>query len=342
MLTIKALAEILGGVLEGAGSEHTEIRAIAAIDKAGAHEASFIVNPEYAKFAPSTKAGVVIVGRKMDDCPRPQIVHKNPYWAFAKTSQMFASVREELKVISDQAFVAKSVKIGKNVTIYPFVYVSDGCELSDDVVLFPGVYLGREVKIGKGTILRASVSVEDRCVVGERVLIHANTAIGADGFGFAPGDEGIAKIPQVGIVRIGDDVEIGGGSTIDRAAMGETVIGKGVKIDSSVHVAHNVQVGSDTMLCGGVFIAGSAKIGSRSILAGCASVAPHVSIGDGVTIGGLGGVTKSIKEPGEYMGFPAIPAGEWRRQIASMRRLKHLEERLRRLEAQLESQGQKS
>lgn len=337
-ISIEELAKKLGGSVHlPDASERTDtiIQSIAPVDKAKSQDVTFLINPEYMKFAATTEAAVVIVGKVVAECRRPQIIHSNPYWAFAKTSQLFAPVRSENGQVSAEASIASTAKIGKNATIYPFVFVSDGCEIGENVVLFPGVYLGRGVKIGRDTIIRASVTIEDGCILGERVLVHGNTVIGADGFGFAPGRDDIAKIPQVGIVRIGDDVEIGGGSTIDRAAMGETVLGRGTKMDSSAHVAHNVRIGENTMICGGVFIAGSAKIGNRVILAGCSTLNNHVEIADGVTVGGLAGVTKSLEEPGEYMGFPAVPAGEWRRQIASIRRLKNMEERIRKLERSL-------
>jgi UDP-3-O-[3-hydroxymyristoyl] glucosamine N-acyltransferase len=248
---------------------------------------------------------------------------------------MFAPRRDETRKVDSRAFVAADAKVGHNVTIYAGAYVSEGCVIGDNAVLYPGVYLGRGVVVGDDSELRANVVIEDGCRIGHRVLIHANTSIGADGFGFAPGRHEIAKIPQVGIVRIDDDVEIGAGSTIDRAAMGETLIGKGCKLDSSVHVAHNVKLGDHTMVCGGSFVAGSAKIGRWCILAGCSSVNNHVEIADRVVVGALAGVTKSLKEPGEYMGFPAMPAGEWRREIASVRRIRGIEERLRKLEQQL-------
>lgn len=336
-ISIAELAEKLGGTvhLPQGAMDTAIIQGIAAVDKAKPNDATFLIQPEYMKFASTTAAAVVIAGKVLSDCPRPQIIHSNPYWAFAKTSQMFAPVREEDGKVSPQAYVDSSVKMGKNVTIYAFAFVSAGCEIGDNSVLFPGVYLGRGVKVGSETVLRANVAVEDGCIIGNRVLIHANTTIGADGFGFAPGKDDIAKIPQVGIVRIEDDVEIGGGSTLDRAAMGETVMGRGSKMDSSAHIAHNVRVGQHTMICGGVFVAGSAKIGNRVILAGCSTINNHVEIVDGVTIGGLAGVTKSIEEAGEYMGFPAIPAGEWRRQMVAIRRLKNMEDRLRKLERSL-------
>lgn len=336
-LTLMTLAKNLGGSVhrpDGAVDDIV-ISGIAPVDKASSNEITFLINPEYMKFASSTKAGAVIVGSVIPDCLRPQLIHDNPYWAFATTFQMFAPVRAESGTIDSRAFVASDAKIGANVTIYAGAYISEGCVVGDNTVVFPGVFLGRQVTVGDACVIRANVVVEDGCRIGNRVLIHANTTIGADGFGFAPGASSIAKIPQVGIVRIEDDVEIGAGTTIDRAAMGETLISKGCKLDSSVHVAHNVKLGAHSMMCGGAFIAGSAKIGEWCVLAGSTSVSNHVELGDRVTIGALAGVTKSLKEPGEYMGFPAVPAGQWRREVAAVRRLQKLDERVRNLEEKL-------
>lgn len=337
-LTVHELAEKLSAELflpDSSLGSKSELTGIAAVDKAKPSDVTFLINPEYMKFAATTEAAAVIVGKVIPDCPRPQLIHKNPYWAFAKTSQLFAPVRTEDGSISREAYVAPTAKIGRAATVYPFAFISEQAEVGDGAVIYPGVFVGRGAKVGHGTILRANVVVEDGCVVGERNLIHANTVLGADGFGFAPGSDDIAKIPQVGIVRTGDDVEIGAAATIDRAAMGETLIRSGCKLDSSVHVAHNVQIGEHTMVCGGAFIAGSAKIGKWNILAGSSNINNHVVLADRVTVGAMAGVTKSITEPGEYMGFPAIPAGEWRRQIASFRRLNELTERVKRLEAKL-------
>jgi UDP-3-O-[3-hydroxymyristoyl] glucosamine N-acyltransferase len=291
-----------------------------------------LIQPEYFKFASSTAAGLVIVGKRLDDCSRLQLIHKNPYWAFAKTSQIFAPSIKQSGSISQKAHISESARIGANTTIYPNVVVDDHARVGDHCVLYPGTYIGRHASIGNSTVLRANVVIEHDCKIGERVLIHAGTVIGSDGFGFAPGEHDIAKIPQVGNVVVGDDVEIGAGSTIDRAAMGETRIGQGCKLDSSVHVAHNVHIGDHSMVCGGAHIAGSAKLGRWNILAGASNVTNHVTTAERVTIGAMAGVTKSLKESGEYMGFPAVPMREWRRQIASVRRLESLFERVRKLE----------
>ena len=336
-MTLSDLAAKLGASIHRPDGKDDPImiKSIAPVDKASSSDVTFLINPEYMKFAAITSAAAVIVGKVIPDCPRPQIVHENPYWAFATTFQMFVEPRQESGKVDPRAFVAPDAKLGSNVTVYAGAYISEGCTIGDDSVIFPGVFLGRGVKIGASCVLRANVVIEDGCVIGQRVLIHGNTTLGADGFGFAPGKDNIAKIPQVGIVRVEDDVEIGAGSTIDRAAMGETLIGRDCKLDSSVHVAHNVRLGDHTMMCGGAFVAGSAKIGQWCILAGSTSISNHVELGDRVTIGALAGVTKSLKEPGEYMGFPAVPAGQWRREIASIRRIKSLDERIRNIEERL-------
>jgi UDP-3-O-[3-hydroxymyristoyl] glucosamine N-acyltransferase len=344
MLTLKELADELGGSLHGvsdSAASQISIEGISAVDRAKSSDVTFLIKPEYMKFASSTAAAAVIAGKPLDDCPRPQIIHKNPYWAFAKTAQKFSPKRHENQTVSELAYVSKTAKLGKGVTVYPFAFISDGCDVGDYSVIYPGAFLGVNTKIGSHVVIRASVTIEDHTVIGHRVLIHGNTVIGADGFGFAPGETDIAKIPQVGIVRIGDDVEIGGGSTIDRAAMGETYIRSGCKLDSSVHVAHNADIGDHTMMCGGAFVAGSAKIGKWNILAGSSNVNNHVVLGDRVVIGAMAGVTKSLNEPGEYMGFPAVPAAEWRRQIASIRRLEALTERVAKLEEALANYDKK-
>ncbi len=333
-ISLKQLVSRLGASLHvpHGSSENVELGGVGPIDKALPTDVSFLTNPDYLRFASTTKAAAVIVGKVLPDCPRPQIVHKNPYWAFAMTAQAFVAPRMESGQIDPEAFVSPQAKIGRGVTIYPLAYVSEGAVVGDRSVLFPGVYLGRDVRVGADSILRANVVVEDGCVIGDRVLIHGNTTIGADGFGFAKGDDGHAKIPQIGIVRIENDVEIGAGCTVDRAAMGETLIGQDTKLDSSVHVGHGAKIGPHGILCSGAAIGGSAKIGKWAVLAGATSVSNNVELGDHITIGALSGVTKTLREAGEYMGFPAVPANQWRREVAGVRRLKNLEERIRNLE----------
>ena len=337
-IEVKELAERLGATLHiPNGADATVVvENVGPVDKATSKDVTFLINPDYFKYAPTTKAAAVIVGSVIVDCPRLQIVHSNPYWAFATAFQMFVDPRVESGSIDESSWVSAEAEIGKNVTIYPGVYVSEGVSIGDSSVLFPGVYLGRGVKVGAKTILRSNVVVEDGCILGDRVLIHGNTTVGADGFGFAKGESNHAKIPQIGIVRIEDDVEIGAGCTIDRAALGETVIGRGSKLDSSVHVGHGAKIGAHGILCSGAAIGGSAKLGEWVVLAGSTSVSNNVELADHVKIGALAGVTKSLRQAGEYMGFPAVAANQWRREVAAVRRLKSMEERISNLEKLLD------
>jgi len=316
-----------------------EVVGVAPIDQARAGQITFLTNPEYAKYAAHCQAGAVITAAAIEQCPVPQIIHPNPYYAFARTAQHFCKPKRSYTGISPQSSVAASAKIGKNVTIFPFVTVSADAEVGDDTVLFSGVFVGEGAFIGAQCELRANVVVEYGCILGNRVLVHGGTVIGADGFGFAPGDHDIAKIPQVGIVRIADDVEIGPGCTIDRAAMGETRIGRGTKLDSQVHVAHNVVVGEHCMLCGQSGMAGSAKLGNWITIAGQSGVNSHVKICDHVTLGAMSAIVADVESKGTYIGFPAEPASAWHRQMASLRRMPMVEKRLRAIEAAVEELG---
>ena len=310
-----------------------EVLGVAPIDKAQAGQITFLTNPEYAKYASSCRAGAIIVAIPVADCPVPQIVHANPYYAFARTAQIFHKSQRSFSGVSSQAFVDPTAKLGSGVTIYPFAFIGAKSVIGDNTTIFSGVFVGDSVTIGKACDIRANAVIEYGCILGDRILVHGGAVIGADGFGFAPGENDIAKIPQVGIVRIADDVEIGPLCTIDRAAMGETKIGRGSKLDSQVHIAHNVSVGENCMLCGQAGIAGSAKLGNWITIAGQSGINSHVNICDHVTLGAMSAIVTDVDQKGTYMGFPAETASVWRRQLASTRRLPLVEKRLRAMEA---------
>ncbi len=313
------------------------LRGVAPIDHAREGDVTFLSNLNFEKSLQTTGASVVITRSILESCKKPQIIHVNPVLAFAKTAQLFYQPKHESRSVSEKAFIDESVKLGESVTIYPMAYVGKKASIGSRSTIYPGVYVGDDAVIGEDTILFPNVVIGDQCQVGSRVIIHGGTVIGGDGFGFVPGElepgkKEIVKIPQTGIVVLEDDVEVGAGSTIDRATMGVTRIGKGTKIDSSVHVAHNVQIGQNCFICGQAGIAGSAKIGNWVVLAGHSGVADHIEIGDGVTLGGMGGFTKNTLTPGEYMGFPAMPARDWKRLQAYIRNLPRYEERLKKIE----------
>jgi UDP-3-O-[3-hydroxymyristoyl] glucosamine N-acyltransferase len=287
---------------------------------------------KFFQYLERTQAAAVIVGERLEDCNLVQLVHPEPYWAFAKTAQMFVQEDYGTPFISDQAYISEDAVLGENCVVHPRVHIMAGAKIGAGCVFFPGVYVGKDVEIGEGTVLRANVVIETHSVIGDRCLIHAGSVIGADGFGFAPGREGNAKIPQTAGVKIGNDVEMGANCTIDRGALEDTVIGDGSKFDSQVHVAHGCSVGAHSMICGQSAMGGSSKLGERCIIGGGSSVKDHVEHGDGVILGGHSASTKDIPKSGVYIGFPAQPQEEWRKVTAYIRSLPRLVERLKKLE----------
>jgi len=318
------------------GGGDVEVEGVAPIQDAIAGQITFLTSGQYARFLADTKASAVILGARSDDCRIPQLLHENPYWAYAKATQLFYVPRPLPTGVSDRAFVSDGVQLGAEVTIHGLAYIDEGARLGDRVVVYPGAYVGRDVVIGDDTVLHANCVVEADSELGRQVIVHAGAVIGGDGFGFAPGREGLAKIVQSGRVSIGDDVEVGPNSTVDRGALADTVIGRGTKIDSQVQIAHNVTIGEDCMLCGMTAIAGSAKLGNRVLIAGHSAVNNNCEIGDNVQAGGMTGLTKHTREAGQYLGVPAMPASDWRKEQVRLRRLPKLERRVRELETALQ------
>lgn len=334
-MKLSAIAKLIGAELvTGKNADgDTEITGVAPIAAAKPGELTFLTDLAFASHLAQSSAAAVIIAKAAVDVPAAQLVHNNPYFAFAKAAQIFHAPLRGNGKISDRAEIAQSAKLGQGVTVHAFVTVADDAVIGDGVELFPGVYVGRGAIIGKDSVLRANAVLEYGCKLGERVLVHAGAVIGADGFGFAPGETEIAKIPQIGAVTVGNDVEIGPNTTIDRGAMHDTMIGNGTKLDSHVHVAHNCVIGEHCMLCGMSAMAGSAKLGNWVILAGGTCVDNKVEMGDRTTLGGFSAMTKDTDGPGVYIGFPAQPGGEWRRQIVMQRRLPELLKRIKDLEA---------
>ncbi len=300
---LERLAEFVGGSV--AGDASTLISGIAGIDEAGEGEITFLANARYASKLSFTRASAVIASVAVKD--KPTIVTSNPYLAFAKLLDYFNNGRSVKSGVAPTAFISSAADIGRDVSIYPNVYISDGARIYDRAVLYPGVFIGDGVEVGEDTVIYSNVSVREGCIIGERVIIHCNAVIGSDGFGFVKDGDKHVKIPQVGIVRIEDDVEIGACVAIDRATMGETVIGKGTKVDNLVQIAHNVRIGRDSLIIAQVGISGSASIGERVTLAGQVGVVGHISIGDDCMVGGQSGVRRSLPKGGIFSGNPCIP-----------------------------------
>jgi UDP-3-O-[3-hydroxymyristoyl] glucosamine N-acyltransferase len=332
--TLDELAALVGGKVEGDGS--LQVRGIASLEEAGEGQISFLAELKHRGRLEKTRASAVIVPANLPPFPRPLIRTPNPYLAYAKVQAFFQGQPRLPRGVDPRAFIGQGVKIGRDVSIFPFVFVGDGCEVGDRAVLYPGVYLGESVRVGEESVLYPDVVVMDRCLVGKRVILHAGTVIGSDGFGFARDGAKHVKIPQVGIVVIEDDVEIGANCAIDRAAMGKTRIKRGVKTDNFVHIGHSVTVGEDTILVAQVGISGSTEVGSRVALGGQVGVVGHIKIGDGAMIGAQAGVGQDVA-PGQILsGSPAFPHREWLRAQAAFQKLPEMKRRLAELEKKLE------
>lgn len=269
-----------------------------------------------------------IVGKRGSDAIHSQtflasaILVQDPYRSFLDLIPLFFSHEPRTAGIHPSAVIDPSAHIAEGALIAPGCFVGAGACIGENATLFPNVYIDRDVKIGASVTLHAGVSIRNGVEIGDRVTIHNNAVIGADGFGFTPDAKlGLRKVPQLGNVQIGNDVEIGAGSCIDRGAFGPTIIGRGCKIDNLVQIGHNVVLGEFVIVCGQVGIAGSVKIGDGVVLGGQSGVADHLNLSKGVRVAGGAGVVGDLKEPGDYAGYPAIPAREWRRLQVSLRRL---------------------
>ncbi len=297
------------------------IDGVAPLAGAGEAQLSFLSNSKYATQLASTRAAAIFVS---DDVPGDDdrfIRVANPYYAMASVVAKYFDRRPMPNGISPLASIAATATLGANVAIGPFSTIADGVVLGDGVVIFQNVSIEAGTAIGDGTIVYPQVSIYDRSIIGKRCIIHSGVVIGADGYGFATEGGRHHKIPQIGIVRIGDDVEIGAGSTIDRAALGETTIGDGTKIDDQVMIGHNVKVGRHCLLVAQVGIAGSTELGDYVVVAGQSGFGGHLTIGSGVQVAAKSAVLHDVADGAKVMGIPAVPFREFARREAMLRRM---------------------
>ncbi len=332
--SVKELAELLGGGFSGDGSE--VISGVASLADALKGDVTFVSGGRNLKLLSETRASAVIVKdsgffRKAGSGLNLILV-PNPPLAFAEVIGIFRPAFRPAPGIDPKAAVHPGAVIGEGVSIQAFSVVEEGAEVGGGVILYPGVYVGRGASIGGDTVIYPGAAVMERCVVGSRVIIHCNAVIGSDGFGYARDGDAYRKIPQTGIVRVCDDVEIGACATIDRATLGETVVGRGTKIDNLVQVAHNVRIGEDTVIAAQTGIAGSTIIGSGVQFGGQAGVAGHIKIGDRSVVGAKSGVARDIPAASVFSGFPAIPHGQWLRAQNLYAKLPELKKKIEELE----------
>lgn len=313
------LVEFVGG--DYAGPQDLSVTAVNTLSDAAADEISFLSNSKYAARLKDTKAGAVLVPAQMEGGDPRWIRVGDPYFAMSQVVTRWFAGRAMPRGISPQASVAPTAVLGKNVGIGPFAVIQENVTIGDDVKIFQGVSIEADSMIGDGTILYSNVTIYDRCVIGRRCVIHSSTVIGSDGYGFATNEGKHHKIPQVGIVRIEDDVEIGAGTTIDRAAFGETVIGEGTKIDNLVQIGHNVKIGKHCLIVSQVGIAGSTELGDYVAVGGQSGLSGHIKIGNNVQIGGGTAVVEDTPDGSKVMGYPALPFRQFARREAMLRRM---------------------
>ncbi len=320
-LRLGAIVEQLGGELFG--DPALEIRALAPLESADGGALSFLSNPKYQQQLATTQAGCVIVAPAQQEAARVRgacIVADNPYLYFARVTQLWQRSRQR----------------PSGPRIHPSAVVDPGAMVDPEAQIGPLCVVERGARIGAHTVLKSRVTVSEDCVIGERCILHPGVVIGADGFGFAREGERWVKIEQLGAVRIGDDVEIGANTCIDRGALSDTVIEDGVKLDNLIQIGHNVRVGRNTAMAGCVGVAGSATIGANCTIGGSAGVLGHLTIADNVNVSSFSLVTRSLNKPGHYTGFyPLEDNGAWEKNAATLKQLSTLRERVRALEKEL-------
>ena len=316
-LTASQLAAIVNGTVEG--DENVKVSTFARIEEGHSGALSFLANPKYTHHIYSTDSSVVLV--KKDFTPEQPVKATlirvdDPYATVAHLLEMVTQMSKVEKAgIETPSFISEGVDVPEDAYVGAFAYIGKGVKLAPGVKIYPQVYIGDGCEVGEGTVLYAGVKIYAGCKVGKRCIIHSGAVIGADGFGFAPVDGGYEKIPQTGNVEIEDDVEIGANTTIDRAMMGATRIGRGVKLDNLIQIAHNCSVGEHTVMAAQAGVAGSAKIGAHCMVGGQVGFVGHISIADGTQIGAQSGVSKPTKPGDRVMGSPAVDMGEYARGL---------------------------
>ncbi|GAA0535490.1 UDP-3-O-(3-hydroxymyristoyl)glucosamine N-acyltransferase [Chitinophaga japonensis] len=329
------LATMLDGKLEG--NPEVKVSNIAKIEEAGDGMLSFIANPKYEEFIYTTQASILIVNENLviERPIKPTLIRvKDAYSSFALLLEKYKQMVGNKTGVQQPSHIPASVKMGEHVFVGAFAYLGENVVLGNNVKVYPGVYLGDNVIVNDDAVIYPGVKVYDNCVLGRRVILHAGCVIGGDGFGFAPQPDGsYKKVPQIGNVVIHDDVEIGANTTIDRATMGSTIIRKGVKLDNLIQVAHNVDIGTNTVIAAQTGVSGSTKIGQNCVIGGQVGMVGHIHIADNTKINAQSGLSKSITDPNTSLnGSPAFDYKSSLKSQAIFRNLPDLEKRVKELE----------
>lgn len=335
--TAEQIASVIGGKIEG--DKDAKVRTFAKIEEGVEGAISFLSNPKYTHYIYDTKSSVVIVNEdvELEGTVAPTLIRvKNAYESIAQLLQIYEASKPKKTGVSPQAYISPTAKLGKDCYVGPFACIGEGTVIGDGCQIYPHAVVGDNVKMGNGCILYPNTTVYQGCKIGNNITLHAGSVIGADGFGFAPNADGYDKIPQIGIVTIEDNVEIGANTCVDRSTMGSTVIRKGVKLDNLVQVAHNVEIGENTVMSAQVGIAGSTKVGSWCMFGGQVGIAGHITIGDKTFLGAQSGVPGSLKGGEELIGTPPMNPRNYFKSQAIFRRLPDMYKELEALKKTIE------
>ncbi|WP_418495584.1 UDP-3-O-(3-hydroxymyristoyl)glucosamine N-acyltransferase [Coprobacter sp.] len=332
------IADFLHG--EIIGDNQVKVNNLSKIEEGKPGTLTFLANPKYTHHIYTTQASIVLVNRNFEPEQKIKatlIKVDDAYSCLAQLLNLVNQARPEKKGIDKDTCIAASATISQSVYIGAFAYVSENVKVGENVKIYPQVYIGDNVTIGDNTILYPGVKIYHDCVIGKNCIIHAGAVIGADGFGFAPHNGTYIKIAQIGNVIIEDQVEIGANTTIDRATMGSTIVRKGAKLDNLIQVAHNVEIGENTVMAAQVGVAGSTKIGSHCMVGGQVGFAGHITIGDRVNIGAQSGIPNHVSSDASILGYPAVPAREFARSTVMIKKLPELNQTVKQLQKEIEN-----
>ena len=336
--TAKQIAELINGRIEG--DENAVVSTFSKIEEGKPGAISFLSNPIYTHFLYETQSSVVLVNEdvKLEKPVNATLIRvDNAYECVAKLLQLYESMKPQKTGIDPLAFISPKAKIGKDCYIGPFAYIGDDVEIGDRTQIYPHATIFDKAIVGNHCIIYPNVSIYHDCHIGNNVIIHSGSVIGADGFGFAPNADGYDKMPQIGIVTIEDNVEIGANTCIDRSTMGSTYIRKGAKLDNLIQVAHNAEVGENTVMAAQVGVAGSTKIGKWCMFGGQVGMAGHISIADHTTVGAQAGITNTVRESGQtIIGSPAWDARGFMKSAAIFRRLSDMYQNIKKKKKEIE------
>jgi len=342
---MKFTAEQIAGILEGniVGDPNVEVDKLAKIEEGTEGAITFLANPKYTSYIYSTKASITIVSDSFvaeEDLSTTLIKVKDPYKSFSKLLEYYNQVKLNKSGIEQPSYISESATYGENLYLGAFAYLGDNVRLGDNVKIFPNSYIGDNVQIGDNVMIFPGAKIYSETVIGNNCVIHGGAIVGADGFGFSPNQEGVySKVPQIGNVIIEDNVDVGAGTTIDRATLGSTIIRKGVKLDNQIQIAHNVEVGEHTAIAAQTGIAGSSKIGKNCLIGGQVGIAGHIQIGNRVKVQAQSGIGRNIKDDEVIQGSPAFGYNDWNKAYVHFKNLPKIEYRLTQLEKKQKDNG---